>query len=194
MKFGGLSESVYCLMEADKTSFFIRQAAVPIRAPGIVHHQRKFSFARSLCLKTLQERQDIAVQKITPMPSHGRVSLADQGKVNIRSIAAQRSKCKKSTGIEEHTSISTHTRTAVTPAEGVMTKTGHRLCYQHVTDWMSRSTGRSTAIPRLYCEVQWPFTVCDMRNVNKRHRKLWSPSFVHTHTPERVHLSYCKWI
>ena len=133
------------------------------------------------------------MQKITPMPSRGRVSLADQGKLNIRSIAAQSSKCETSGGIKEHTSISTHTRTAATPAEGVMTKTGHLLCYQHVTDWTSRSTtGRLTAIPRLCCVVQRPFTVCDVRNVNKRHLKLWSPSFAHTRIPARVHLSYCK--
>ena len=135
------------------------------------------------------------MQKITPMPSHGRVCLADQCKLNIRSIAAQSSTCKTCSGIKEHTSISAQTRTAATPAEGVMAKTGHRLCYQHVTDWTSRyTTGRSTAIPRLCCEVQRPFMVCDMRDVSKRHRKLWSLSFAHTHIPESVHLSYCKWI
>ena len=135
------------------------------------------------------------MQKITPVPSHGRVSLANQDKLSIRSIAAQSWNCKGHSGMEEHTSSSTHTRTAATPAEGVMTKTGHRLCYQHVTDWTSRlTTGRSTAIPRLCCEVQRPFTVCDMRNVHKRHRKLWSPSFAHTHISEKLHLSYCKWI
>ena len=53
MKFGGLSKSLYCLMEADRTSFS-NKTEVPIRAPGIVHHERILNVARSLCLKALQ--------------------------------------------------------------------------------------------------------------------------------------------